>query len=362
MISRPLAFVIVGAGGFMVQIASLALLTLAWHVPVAIATLVAVEMAILFNFAWHERWTWADRPKLTADRIQRLARFHTANGAASLVGTVAVTWALTRFIGLQPLVANTISVLLMAGFNYRAADRWVFRTAAVVLIGLLPAHASAAELKAETLAAWTKQVLRVESESLEPTPDVLKEPSGQTLDVPDGTISMWRGAVMVRNRTVAEVVDALVSSTTLPAADEVLESRVLSRQGDHLTTYMKLTRRVLISATFHTEHDVRYERRSPTLATSRSASTRIEEIGGDDRGFMWRLNSYWRYEQVGRDVRIDVRSLTLSRRVPWVLRPIAMPIVERIGRESIRSTLDAVKRFLEHAVPPAGSSDVGGQM
>jgi len=109
---------------------------------------------------------------------------------------------------------------------------------------------------------------------------------------------------------------------------------------------MKLTRHVLITATYDTEHDVRYERLSPELATSRSVSTRIQEIGGDDRGFMWRLNSYWRYQQAGHDVRIDVHSLTLSRRVPWALRPFAMPIVERIGRESMRSTLTAIARFL----------------
>ena len=41
--------------------------------------------------------------------------------------------------------------------------------------------------------------------------------------------------------------------------------------------------------------------------------------GGADRGFLWRLNSYWRYRQVGNGVQVDVLSLSLSRDVPWVV-------------------------------------------
>ena len=90
--------------------------------------------------------------------------------------------------------------------------------------------------------------------------------------------------------------------------EDVLASRVLRRSGNQsLDVYLKLTRRTIVTATYDTEHHVTFERLSPTLATSRSVSTRIVELGGDDRGFLWRLNSYWRYQQVGDGVLVEMR-------------------------------------------------------
>ena len=89
-----------------------------------------------------------------------------------------------------------------------------------------------------------------------------------------------------------------------------------------------------------------FRRRSAAVATARSIATRIDEVGGDDRGFLWRLHSYWRYEQINGGVRIDLESLTLSRDVPSLVRPIASPVVSRIARESIVRTLDALRRYL----------------
>jgi hypothetical protein len=83
------------------------------------------------------------------------------------------------------------------------------------------------------------------------------------------------------------------------------------------------------------------------MATSRSVATRIVETGGEDHGFLWRLNSYWRYRQVGDSVQVDVLSVSLSRGMPALLKPVASPLVSRVARESMMRTLDAVKRFGE---------------
>jgi hypothetical protein len=134
---------------------------------------------------------------------------------------------------------------------------------------------------------------------------------------------------------------------TPPPQEDVLESRVLSRRGDSLHVYLKLARTVLVTVTYDTEHDVTFQRVAPGVMTSRSVSTRIVESGGSDRGFLWRLNSYWRYTQVGRDVLIELESLSLSRDVPRLARPIAVPIANRIARESVARTLASVRAFLE---------------
>jgi putative flippase GtrA len=110
-------FNIVGVLGLVLQLAVLTLLQRAgW--PVMLATLVAVETAILHNFAWHERWTWVERRAGTRGR--RLTRFHVTNGAISLVGNAAITAAL-HLAGVPVTMANVLAVAACAGANFAAA-------------------------------------------------------------------------------------------------------------------------------------------------------------------------------------------------------------------------------------------------
>jgi hypothetical protein len=213
---------------------------------------------------------------------------------------------------------------------------------AVLLMAVHPVIA--AELRPATLRAWNVYVARAEAHLHESTPAEIR---GASIDVPDGTIHHWRGSTIVRRSTVDRVVKALMYPGTPPRQEDVLESRVLARRDNSLRVYLKLARSAIITIVYDTEHDVTFHRRSDTLATSRSVSTRIAEVGGGDRGFLWRLNSYWRYSQVGPDVRIDMESISLSRDVPRLVRSVANPIANRIARESVSRTLESVRRFLQ---------------
>ena len=51
----------VGVLGFVVQLGVLGLCAHALHWDYLLATALAVEAALLHNFFWHERYTWADR-------------------------------------------------------------------------------------------------------------------------------------------------------------------------------------------------------------------------------------------------------------------------------------------------------------
>ena len=59
----------------------------------------------------------------------------------------------------------------------------------------------------------------------------------------------------------------------------------------------------------------------------------------EDRGLLWRWNAYWRYEQVEQGVLVECESVTLSRTIPMLLRPVAGPIVGHVARESMDRTL-----------------------
>ena len=188
-------------------------------------------------------------------------------------------------------------------------------------------------------------------------------PGAAEPSVPDGRIHHWVGAVFIPGVTLDQVL-ALPEGPRRARIGGVrrrAELEALSRDGDRLRVYMKLRRESVITVTYNTEHDVEYRRLSDTRASSRSVATKIAELdsagtpqerekpAGNDHGFLWRLNAYWRYEQVKDGVVIECESVSLSRSVPVLLRPFVTGTVERIARESLQKTLVSLRTELGQA-------------
>jgi putative flippase GtrA len=123
---RFLKFNGVGLIGFALQLGVLAVL-LRLGVHYLAATALAVELAVLHNFTWHERWTWRDRAADPQGRVGRLWRFHASNGLISLAGNLILMQLLVGLLSLPAVPANLLSVLLCALVNFTASDRFVFR-------------------------------------------------------------------------------------------------------------------------------------------------------------------------------------------------------------------------------------------
>jgi putative flippase GtrA len=347
------AFLTVGVIGFVLQLTSLAWMTMVVGWPYGPATAVAVQLAVLHNFLWHERWTWRDRTVTGSGMIRRLARYEVTTGLTSIAGNVLGTLIFVETMHLPVLAANVAAVITMSAANFVLADRWVFAGRALGLAAAFAASSTpvmAGDLRSETVKAWDQYIARAEATMTQRRPVTNRsndEPRGNAISVSGGRIHHWTGSVLIRNTTVGAVVDGLMMPGTPPPQDDVLESRVLERGNDRLRVYLKLVRKTLVTVTYDTEHDVVFMRRGPGLATSRSVATRIAEVDGRDRGFLWRLNSYWRYVQVGNDVLVELESISLSRDVPSVLKPIAGPIINRIARESVVDTLAALRAHFE---------------
>ena len=366
----PVRFFSVGVLGFLVQTAALAVLMSVAHWAWLPATLVAVELAVLHNFFWHERWTWRDQtlariPSLGA--LHRLLRFHAANGLVSIAGNAALMALLVAVVGMPAFPANVLAVAAMSVANFAMADRWVFRSAASLKQGAALATCLAlivcsARLRAdaplgpanqpETVAAWERYVSATETR-LERTRSAVAPharrtnaiaASGGSIHVASGTISDWRGSVFIPRITLARLLHGLQHPGTPPPQEDVVSSQVLERAPDALRLSIRLVRHAIVTVTYDTQHEMQFRRWTPVLATARSVATRIEEVGGDDHGFLWRLHSYWRYEEIDGGVMVDLESLTLSRNVPSLVRPIAAPLVNRIARESMERTLEALQR------------------
>jgi putative flippase GtrA len=141
-------FNLVGAIGIGVQFAALFMLKTALHLQYLAATAVAVEAAVLHNFVWHEKFTWADRTEGTTKHEQsphslrrncggspmqlysgffrRLRRFHLANGAVSILGNLAIMRILVGSADMNYLTANAIAVAVCSLANFLLSDQWVF--------------------------------------------------------------------------------------------------------------------------------------------------------------------------------------------------------------------------------------------
>jgi putative flippase GtrA len=124
--SRLAVFSLVGVGGFGLQTALLWLLAGRHGMAVVPATLVATEAAVIHNFLWHLRWTWADRPAGLRALPGRLLRFNVSNGGFSLAGGAAIMALLVDVLGVHYLLANLLSVLAVSAVNFFASDRFVF--------------------------------------------------------------------------------------------------------------------------------------------------------------------------------------------------------------------------------------------
>jgi putative flippase GtrA len=120
---RFVKFSAVGMAGVAVQLG--ALWALAHALPAVVATLFAVEIALLHNFLWHEVWTWRGLPP--AARWTRLLRFHASNGLISLASNALFTWLFHQYWTLPLLAANLAAIGITAILNFALADLWVFR-------------------------------------------------------------------------------------------------------------------------------------------------------------------------------------------------------------------------------------------
>jgi hypothetical protein len=191
---------------------------------------------------------------------------------------------------------------------------------------------------------------------------------GRDIDIPDGMIHHWRGSVLIPGASLNLVLDRLrnpVSEEVLQ--EDVLASRVLNRLPDGYCLYLKLQRSKIVTVAYNTEHEVRYREQSRDRAWSSSKGVKIAELSdpnsaaelekpqGRDHGFLWRLNSYWKYGQVPEGVLVECESISLSRGIPIGLEFLVRPLIDRVARESMERTLESMRQRIISAGKKMGA-------
>jgi hypothetical protein len=187
--------------------------------------------------------------------------------------------------------------------------------------------------------------------------------AGKKLEVQGGLIHHWLGAVFVPGVSVDKAVALLQDydhhgDIYKPA---VARARLIARDSDVFRVYLRFFMKKVITVVVNSEHEARFSRPNPTRAYSRIVSTRIAEVEhpdtpreaeqpvGHDGGYLWRLNTYWRFLERDGGTYVQCESITLTRAIPMGLGWLIGPFVTSIPRDSLTFTLETTRGTL--AVP-----------
>jgi len=261
--------------------------------------------------------------------------------------------------------------------------------AAVCVAWVWPGPAAAADLQPKTVAAFDRYVTLTEAGMdapggaalwIDTLPAARKQEVGDQLrngtivvervvtkdgtrdiDIPEGLIHHWVGTVFVAGVQLQDAV-ALLQDYDHHAtiyAPAVQRSKVLTRDGDRFTVSLRFYQKKGIAVVLNSEHEARFVRRAPGEVRSRIHSTRIAEVEepgtpderekpvGRDGGYLWRLNTYWRFVERNNGVYIQCESITLTRTIPTGLGWLVGPFVNSVPRESLEFTLDTTRKALK---------------
>ncbi len=192
--------------------------------------------------------------------------------------------------------------------------------------------------------------------------EVVVEPfhENPVTEVSDGLVHDWVGSVFIPGATLARTL-AMVRDYDHHKdvyKPEVIDSRVISHTGNEFHIFLRLLKKKVITVVLDSEHDVKYTPLDKTRWSSVSRTTKIAEVDkagtsgeremppGTGQGFLWKLNSYWRFEERDGGTWLECEAISLTRDVPTGLGWIVQPIIRDLPRESLANTLRSTRAAL----------------
>jgi hypothetical protein len=176
--------------------------------------------------------------------------------------------------------------------------------------------------------------------------------------VPSGLIHDWIGGAWMPGtslKTTLAVLQDYDNHANVYKPD-VIASRLMNRRGNHFEIYLRLLKKKILTVVLDTEHEVHYRRVDRLRWTLQSHTTKVAEVEGagspDEKvlapdtgfGFLWRLSSYWRFQERDGGVYAECRAISLTRDVPRGLGWIIEPIIQKLPKESLIHTLECTRQ------------------
>lgn len=178
----------------------------------------------------------------------------------------------------------------------------------------------------------------------------------------DALLHDWRATAFVPNATPADFERLLQNFSAYPHnfAPQIISSTVLSHTPADTLLRLRTRQHHVITVVLDTTCDVTFASLDPAHGYSISRSTRIDEIASpdtpsehavspsDEHGFLYRLNTYWSWEQRDGGLYLQLESLSLTRSIPHGLAWAVQPYLESIPRESLIFTLTSARNALRN--------------
>jgi IS1 family transposase len=179
--------------------------------------------------------------------------------------------------------------------------------------------------------------------------------------IPDGLIHDWIGAAWMPDATMDKTL-ALIQDYDNHKniyKPEVIASKLVRRQGNDFQIYLRLLKKKILTVVLDTDHQAHYRSVDRTRWICQSHTTRIAEVQNAGNanekvlppdsgyGFLWRLNSYWRFHERDGGVFMECRAISLTRDVPLGLGWIIEPIIQRLPKDSLVHTIECTRQALQ---------------
>jgi hypothetical protein len=188
--------------------------------------------------------------------------------------------------------------------------------------------------------------------------------------VPDGLIHDWIGAVFIPDVTLQQVLHVVRDYARYKDLYQptVADSKTLPSDESKDRFSMLLIDRSLVAKTaLDTDYEVCYRQVDSHRVYSVSRATRIQEIEGyggpaehvlpegEGKGLIWRLFGITRYDERDGGVYVEFEAIGLSRDIPSSLRWLVDPIVRRVSRNSLSTSLKQTAQAVRSCTEPANS-------
>ena len=180
-----------------------------------------------------------------------------------------------------------------------------------------------------------------------------KAPGVNADSVPDGMVHHWVGLIFIPGATLQQTLP-LVKDYDRRAdlyKPDVIASHTIWHKGDDYKMFLRLYQKKFTTVVFNTDYEVHWGAVTPTRVYSNSISTRIAEVKDADKpdgpelpvgtghGYLWRLNTYWRFEEKDGGVYLQCEAVSLTRDMPYGLRWLLKPLVTSIPKASLNRAL-----------------------
>jgi len=254
------------------------------------------------------------------------------------------------------VVANremTVAAAELQPRTVAAFDRYVRATESRLTLGsFLWVDGLAQPRRADVLALVRRGELSIERLStLE---------GGREIDVPGGLVHHWVGTAFVPGATPDQALMLLQNYDQHERiySPAVARSRLMARDGDEFRIFLRFMLKKVITVVVNSEHVARFRRPGNDRAEGWIHSTRIAEVDdagepgerekpvGNDGGYLWRLNTYWRLLARDGGVYVQCESVSLTRGIPIGFGWLVGPFVTSIPRESLTFTLQTTRAQL----------------